>query len=242
MKYCPSDKNIAQVRKIQYDKERPVSPAFDLWMGVRGKMIKHIIWDFDGTLCDTYPPIARAMQAGLSTLGYSYSYGQILSLCKISMSHCLHTLAEQTGIPFAELDEEIDCQYASVGPDEQKPFPGVKEILQKIQSGGGKNIIITHRRSSTLHQLLEFFTLSAYFEGCITADDGFPRKPNPAAFFAALQSYRLNPGETLGIGDRALDVEAAQASGIRSAFFGNPPQGLKPDYVIHDYFEFLKKL
>lgn len=205
-------------------------------------MIKNIIWDFDGTLFDTYPPIVKAMQAGLAIRGFEYSYDKIMGLCKVSMNHCTQVLSDETGIPYDEIDAAFDSLYAEIGLEEQKPFPGVKEILEKIHADGGKNIIITHRRAATMHQLLDMFQLSPYFSGYLTGDDGFPRKPDPAVFFAALQSFQLNPAETLGIGDRALDAQAGQGAGIQTAFYGVPPQGLGCNYEIHDYFEFLKKL
>ncbi len=205
-------------------------------------MIKNIIWDFDGTLFDTYPPIARAIQQGLHQLGFEYSAEDLLALCKISMTHCIQTLADQTELTFAEIEEAFDQQYAAIALQDQRPFAGVKDVLQKISDLGGKNIIITHRGTSTLQMLLSAYQLESYFSGCITADDGFPRKPNPAAFFAALQSYQLNPAETLGIGDRELDIEAAQSAGMKTAFFGNPPLGVHADLVIGDYSKLLAEL
>jgi HAD superfamily hydrolase (TIGR01549 family) len=207
-----------------------------------GRMIKNIIWDFDGTLFDTYPPIARAVQRGLHQLGFEYSVEELLTLCKISMTHCMQTLADQTSLPFAEIEEAFDQQYVSIPLEEQQPYPGVKDVLQKVTELGGKNIIITHRGSGTLQKLLASYQLESYFSGCITADDGFPRKPNPAAFFAALQSYHLNPAETLGIGDRGLDIEAARGAGLKTAFYGLPPQGLQVDLVIDEYFLLLDQL
>jgi HAD superfamily hydrolase (TIGR01549 family) len=205
-------------------------------------MIKNIIWDFDGTLFDTYPPIARAIQRGLHLLGFEYGLEELLALCKISMTHCIQTLADQTSLPFAEIEEAFDQQYALIALEDQRPFPGVQDFLQKVLELGGKNIIITHRGSGTLEKLLAAYHLDAYFSGCITADDGFPRKPNPAAFFAALQSYHLNPAETLGIGDRALDIEAARGAGLKTAFYGLPPQDLQADLVITNYQYLLDRL
>lgn len=205
-------------------------------------MIKNIIWDFDGTLFDTYPPIARAIQQGLHQLGFEYKMDELLALCKISMTHCIQTLADQTSLPFAEIEEAFDQQYALIALEDQQPFPGVQVVLQKVLELGGKNIIITHRGSATLHKLLAAYQLDSFFMGCITADDGFPRKPNPAAFFAALQSYQLNPAETLGIGDRVLDIEAARGAGLKTAFYGLPPRDLVVDLAIDDYYLFINQL
>ena len=49
-------------------------------------MYSHYIWDFDGTLFDSYPQMTRAFQQALSDLGYSHTSNEILSHLKISVS------------------------------------------------------------------------------------------------------------------------------------------------------------
>ena len=50
-------------------------------------MYSHYIWDFDGTLFDSYPQMTRAFQQALSDLGYSHTSNEILSIW-ISVSSC----------------------------------------------------------------------------------------------------------------------------------------------------------
>lgn len=207
-----------------------------------GPVIKNILWDFDGTLFDTYPAIARAMQRSVSICGYEVPYQDVLRLCKISLSHCMRILAERSGCSFAEIEDQFDALYPQTPAEDEPPFPGVRAVLEFIVGGGGKNIIITHRGSSSLQKLLHAYQMDALFHAAITADDGFPRKPDPSAFLAVLRSYQLSPAETLGIGDRALDIEAARAAGISTAFYGSPPEDLPVDRSIDSYEHFLQTL
>jgi beta-phosphoglucomutase-like phosphatase (HAD superfamily) len=48
-------------------------------------MIQHLIWDVDGTLFDTYPAIARALQAALTDMGVAAPLDWILSLAQVTM-------------------------------------------------------------------------------------------------------------------------------------------------------------
>ncbi|MBI9051803.1 MAG: HAD-IA family hydrolase [Anaerolineaceae bacterium] len=202
-------------------------------------MIKNIFWDFDGTLFDTYPPIAKSIHLGLKQLGHHIPVEETLVLSKISLTYCLETLAEKTGSSSSDLEEVFDAQYALLTLEEQKPFPGVQQVLEKVISVGGINVIITHRGSTTMLKLLEHYGLKNYFSGWLTADDGFTRKPDPAAFFAALQSYNVNASETLGVGDRGLDVEASRAAGLQTAFYGDVPEGVQADILLKDYLKLL---
>ena len=203
-------------------------------------MIKNIFWDFDGTLFDTYPPYIKALQIAMNHLGYDVTYDEIMSLAKVSMDHCMNMLGEKyDGFNANEVDEAFDKQYELITMDEQAPFPGVEQVLQKVIDVGGKNVIITHRGRTGMLALLDYYNLKDYFSGWLNSDDGFPRKPDPAAFFAALQSFDVKASETLGIGDRKLDMDASRGAGLQTAFYGELTEDTQADYVISDYKELL---
>ena len=202
-------------------------------------MIKNIFWDFDGTLFDTYPPFIKAFHLALKEMGHDISYDETMALAKVSMDHCVNVLAERYGFKPEEVDEGFDKHYALITPDEQPPFPGVEEVLQKAVDNGGKNVIITHRGRASMLALLEHYDFEHYFSGWLNSDDGFPRKPDSAAFFAALQSFQVKASETLGVGDRKLDMDASRGAGLQTAFYGELPEDTEADFVISDYKELL---
>ncbi len=200
-------------------------------------MFRNIIWDVDGTLFDTYPPIARAVRAALNGLGHDAPLPWIEELARESLGHCNAILAAHCGLPAEALERACEEQFARLGAEESPPFPGVVELCRHICAGGGKNVIVTHRgRRSTL-ELLAVHGMAGYFAGCITRDDGYPRKPDPAAFIAALAAYELEPEETLTVGDRGIDILAGQAAGLFSCFYGAEPDGARPDLVITSFDE-----
>ncbi len=53
----------------------------------------------------------------------------------------------------------------------------------------------------------------------VTADNGFSRKPAPDSIYYLLKKYKLNPDETVMIGDRPIDIEAGLAAGVQTVFF-----------------------
>ena len=72
---------------------------------------------------------------------------------------------------------------------------------------------MTHRGPRGTAELLAASGLAGLFADCITRADGYPRKPDPAAFNAIIDRHGLARDETLAIGDREIDV----AGGARPA-------------------------
>jgi HAD superfamily hydrolase (TIGR01549 family) len=200
-------------------------------------MFRNLIWDVDGTLFDTYPGFACAFQAALADLGKAASQEWITSLARVSMDFCLTSLAERFQLDLQELERKFDQHYQQIGYLEQPAFPGVKELCESICSVGGRNVIVTHRRKVGTAGLLATHHLEKYFSGSITADDGFPRKPAPDAFEAALRDYGLECAETMAVGDRDIDVLAAQSAGIFACLFGPPMDGISADLTISNFTE-----
>jgi HAD superfamily hydrolase (TIGR01549 family) len=188
-----------------------------LWHGKT--MIKNIIWDVDGTLFDTYPAIAGAIRAALRTLGRDAAHERIMALAKESLDYCLTTLAAECLLKEEELDREFDAQYAQVTYADQPPFPGAKAVCESIVAAGGRNVIVTHRGRAGTAGLLDAHDMTPLFAGWITRDDGYPRKPDPAAFEAALRNYDLSRIETLAVGDREIDILAGKDAGLATCLF-----------------------
>ena len=202
-------------------------------------MIRHLIWDVDGTLFDTYPAIVRSFQAALRDLGAAAAYDEIMRLALISVDHCLATLSATSSLSSADLEERFAQHYQTVTPEDQPPFAGVKDVCAYIRAGGGLNLIVTHRRRTGLDKLLAAHQLTGDFADIVSHDDAFPRKPDPAAFVYLIEKHQLPRQTVLGLGDRDIDILAAQAAGVRAAFFGVNYGAAAPDFTYRDYAHLL---
>jgi phosphoglycolate phosphatase-like HAD superfamily hydrolase len=201
------------------------------------KMFRNIIWDFDGTLFDTYPYMSAAFRQALNELGADESVERITGLLKVSMRVCVATLSAEKGLDPDALSSAFERHYAGMDQAQQSPYPGVPRICRKIQERGGLNFIVTHRSRASTERLLAMYDLVPLFARCISNDDGYPWKPDPAAFNALIDEYALNREQTLAVGDRDLDVQAAQAAGLFVCRFGTDWQGVAADLTIASYDE-----
>lgn len=200
-------------------------------------MFRNIIWDVDGTLFDTYPAMARAIKAALKDLGRDSSLPWITQLARRSLSECDTVLADKYQLDKGDLERALEKHFDLITVEESPPFPGVMDLCQYIGSIKGKNVIVTHRGRRGTMELLTGHKLADFFAGCITRDDGYPRKPHPAAFEAALGMYRLQREETLTVGDRQIDIVAGRAAGLFSCFYDVEAEGVDADLIISSFDE-----
>jgi HAD superfamily hydrolase (TIGR01509 family) len=203
---------------------------------------RNAIWDFDGTLFDTYPAICRAFQQALADFDAFAPLAEIESLCRVEVSHCATELAVRFELDANEFFRAFGKHYVATPFADQPPFPGAREVCERILAIGGVNAIVTHRNAETAARLLALHGMSSLFVQVITRDDGYPRKPDPAAFFAVLQHQGLDPAETLAIGDRELDILAGRAAGLSTCLYRGASSSVAADLSVSDFAQLLDVL
>jgi phosphoglycolate phosphatase-like HAD superfamily hydrolase len=216
-----------------------------LWKSSRPseyRMIKNLLWDVDGTLFDTYPAIAGAFRAALNDLGTHADLARIQALAGESLGHCLTVLAAECHINEEALGRAFGERYDLVTFKEQPPFPGAKALCEYICSAGGKNVIVTHRSREGTAGLLAAHAMEDFFSGRITREDGYPRKPDPSSFAAALKSFGLKPEETMAVGDREIDILAGKAAGLLTCLYAGEGTPTAADLTTDDYSKLLIRI
>jgi phosphoglycolate phosphatase-like HAD superfamily hydrolase len=197
---------------------------------------RYLLWDFDGTLFDTYPPLVQAIERALADLGSSEPRAEIERLLGITLSDCVSTLAGRHGLDMALFEALIDGHYRRTMPQDMPPFPGAIRVCERLIAAGGGNYMFTHRTRQSLYRLLDAYGVAELFADCLTVEDGYPRKPDPAGLIALLEKHSLPRDEVLAVGDRDLDIVAGQGAGVRTCLFNAPPSaGVEPDYVITEF-------
>lgn len=179
-------------------------------------MIRNYLWDFDGTLFDTYPVMATAFREALHDFGHEAEYFDIYAKMKISMDVVVEHYVERFRLETAFVDRYLGILDQRI--DEIRAFPDVEETLGAIVKKGGKNFIVTHRGNTT-YTVIEHLQLRRFFVECVTRENGFARKPNPDAINYLLEKYSMKPEETIMVGDRALDILAGKNAGCMTAYF-----------------------
>jgi phosphoglycolate phosphatase-like HAD superfamily hydrolase len=202
-------------------------------------MIRHLIWDVDGTLFDTYPAIVQAFLSALKSFGQVGVPEDITPLAKESLSQCSRVLASQRALPAAAFHDRFLEEYRRLPKAIQVPFAGSTNVCEAVAHAGGINAIVTHRARSSAEALLVEHDLRSLFVEIIGGDDGFPRKPDPAAFVEILNRHSLSPDQTAAVGDRSVDMEAGKAAGVRTCLFTVDDSAAGADFRFAHYEELL---
>ncbi len=178
---------------------------------------KHFIWDFDGTLYDTYQGIVAAVARGLDEMGIPRpDQREITRLAKTTLRQaCIELAGEERA---EELHGRFFVHSKEMGLDPLRPFPGCREALQAVVDAGSDNFLYTHRNHQAV-EALERDGLSPLFRDYITAEAGFPGKPAPDALMWLCQQHDLKPEDCVVIGDRSIDLDAAKNAGIAAVLF-----------------------
>lgn len=180
-------------------------------------MFNTFIWDFDGTLFDTYPMIVQGYVLALKDYGIESSKEEVYRILK---EHSSAAIAEKYRLDFTELSKKAKKHEEKVAYV-PKSFAGTQDVLQKIVANNKKNMILTHRLSASTQKLLESEQLADLVTEIVGPENNFARKPDPEALNYLLDKYSLDPETTVMIGDRALDVDAGKNAGVQTLFFDN---------------------
>lgn len=200
-------------------------------------MIKSLIWDFDGTLFDTYPSMLSAFSLALKDYGVEEEEYNILQYMKISASTALNHYIDKY-----KLSNEFLIKFKGyeklTKPEGVIPFPGAAEVCREFASKGGQNFIMTHRGNST-YKYLKHYNMEDLFTEIVTKHHGFKRKPDPEAFLYIINEYNLGKEETIIVGDRDFEILGGKAAGIKVCLYNtnNIEITVKPDYEIKSLYE-----
>ena len=197
-------------------------------------MIRNVIWDFDGTLFNSYPFMTGALKQALEMNGCTESVDALIEKFMINERVAIEFFAHKHSIDVQKLRADYFACSAKGDLSVIKPFPGAKEALQGVIASGGRNYILTHR-NDTANTIVEINGMSHFFTEIVTADNGFKRKPDPESIFYLMDKYSMRSDETMIVGDRELEVELGRNAKVVSCFFNNGDARCTsvPDYTIN---------
>lgn len=189
--------------------------------------VRHLFWDFDGTLYNSYPQITLAFEEALRSLGLAglFSSEETLRLLKVSVYHATKAVAAQSGLDAQAVMDEFhrfqDMQGAF------PPYDGLRRCLTALKEAGYSHYLYTHRDHLAIEQLKKD-GLWPLFSDAVTRLDGFADKPAPDALIALMARNGVAPSQAAMVGDRDIDIDAGHNAGMAGILFD--PDGFYPDF------------
>ncbi|CAA6808676.1 MAG: Phosphoglycolate phosphatase (EC [uncultured Sulfurovum sp.] len=219
---------------------------------------KVIIFDLDGTLIDSSPDLALAINHMLKNIGretftldeihhWVGNGAEILVKRALSGSSKINSSIEPKEFEIA-LDIFLKF-YAKNLAVETITYPHVLSTLTQLKEQGGyKLAIVTNKPFDFVEPILNALKLKEYFEFHLGGDSLKDKKPNPAPLLYVCDKLNVTVDECIMVGDSKNDILAAKACRMQSIGltygynYGEPISKHNPDVYFSDFSEISKLL
>ena len=176
-----------------------------------------VLFDFDGTLADTAPDLAAAVNrmrveqgreplplSDLRPFSSAGARGLVHAAFGIKPDDAEYPALRET---FLEYYAERICEHT-------KLFPGIAELIAELQRRHIAWGIVTNKATRFTERLVAELKLDP---DCVACGDTTPHlKPHPAPLLHAAHQIQVSPKDCFYLGDDLRDMKAAHAAGMRA--------------------------
>jgi HAD superfamily hydrolase (TIGR01549 family) len=179
-------------------------------------MYSDLIFDFDGTLSDTYPVVTEAFLQMLAENGIHEEYDVAYARLKKSYGYAISCY--EWPFPPKEVAKELGERALALGLVKQKPIEGARELLAAAAKKGCRCFVYTHS-GPDVKGLMDKWGVSSDITFVLDNSFGFPRKPAPDALLYLIDRFGIDRKNALMVGDRDIDIEVGHNVGMDGCLF-----------------------
>ena len=206
------------------------------------KPLRVVLFDFDGTLADSYPAITASVNHVRALHHLSpLSEPEVRRHVGRGPDHLLsHT------VPGGDPDKDLAhyrAHHTMVMRAGTRLLPGVAETVAGLKEAGLLLAVCSNKPVAFTRQLLDFLGLAPLLDVVLGPEDVARPKPAPDMLRMALQQLGVTPAEALYVGDMVVDIETARGAGVAVWVMptGSNDRGTLeaagPDRVLNDLHE-----
>ena len=176
-------------------------------------MNKTILFDLDGTLTDSGEGIINCASLALEHFGITVPDRETM---RVFVGPPLEKTFREFGVPADRTNEAIQVyrsRYIPIGKFENTPYPGIRELLEKLRTQGHKLYVATSKPEPQAVDILEHFDLAKYFD-IIAGATMDKTRDHKAAVIAYLKEQAGDMASSVMVGDTSFDVTGAAEHGI----------------------------
>jgi phosphoglycolate phosphatase len=210
-----------------------------------------VLFDLDGTLIETAPEIADAVNDTLREVGRAEVTQQQVNdwighgtreLLIQALAYTGHTTADavRASPAFAGTEAVFAGHYQRRCGTRSHLYPHVRGTLEALQRAGVRTAVVTNKESRYTLAVLDAHHLTPLFDQVVSGDTYPVKKPDPTAVHSVLARYGVAPDRALFVGDSSIDVATARNAGIAvwalpyGYNMGQPIDACQPDRVVPD--------
>ncbi|GLX16104.1 phosphoglycolate phosphatase 1 [Pseudomonas straminea] len=186
-----------------------------------GELPRLVMFDLDGTLVDSVPDLATAVDRMLVELGREPAGVErvrqwVGNGARVLVRRALAGGLDHSAVGEAESDEAL-ARFLDIYADCHELitlYPGVHELLEALSTAAVELAVVTNKPERFVAPLLEQVGLGGYFRWIIGGDTLPQQKPDPAALLQVMRLAGVTAAQSLFVGDSRSDVLAARAAGV----------------------------
>ncbi|BFM17811.1 phosphoglycolate phosphatase [Maricurvus nonylphenolicus] len=218
-----------------------------------GQLPKLVLFDLDGTLVDSVPDLAAAVDYMLTEGGYEAAgpdhvrrwVGNGASmLVRRALAWAKRQSPEDLSDALVELNlEKFQLFYRDHSADQTELFVGIREGLDALKAAGIPLMMVTNKPEQFVPAILKGTGLEGYFGAWLGGNSLPEKKPHPMPLLHLVEKAGVEVADTLMIGDSRSDIEAARAAGMPVVAVsygynhGRPVSEESPDLIIDSLTE-----
>jgi len=183
-------------------------------------LARTLLLDLDGTLIDTVPDLAAALNRLMQARGLpGFTPPETAAMVGDGVAKLVQRACAARGRQADAADvDAFATDYAAHATQASRPFPGVADTLRQLAAQGWRLAVCTNKPEAPARALLRAFDLDGLI--CtVGGGDSFPvRKPDPRHMLATLSAAGGSADRAVAVGDHANDVAAATGAGLPCIF------------------------
>jgi HAD superfamily hydrolase (TIGR01509 family) len=185
----------------------------------RKSSIQGVLFDWDGTLLNSYQADSAAYLAMFEELGIAWGLEDLA----LHYSPNWYDVYRKAKLPRTHWDRADRLWRRHYIKHKPRLIAGTRRILAQLSRRHTLGLVTSGDRQRVMRQL-RGFRLKQIFATHVCSDDTRWKKPHPAPLFRALREIRLEPEQCVYVGDSPEDLEMARRAGMRAiAIIGQFP-------------------
>lgn len=211
--------------------------------------IKGCVFDLDGTLADTAPDIAAALNAALREVGQpSLPIAEVISMIGGGVPTLVERAIIRLAAPASLADLLVERMLYHYGQNHcvnSRLMVGVEGCLDTLRRRGVLMAVCTNKEQGLARKIVTALGIEPYFVETIGRTPDVPKKPDPSMLEAAMKALGCRPGSVVMVGDSDVDAATATAAGVtsvivRNGYYAADHNNLGADHLIDDMTGFLQ--
>lgn len=205
---------------------------------LKNKILQGVLFDWDGTLIDSYAADSSAYLAMFREMGIPWGLKELARHYSPNW-YRVYRAAKLPRARWDDADRVWRAQYAKHSP---RLIAGARQVLVRLGRAHHLGLVTSGDRDRVTQQL-RAFRLTRLFGARVCSGDTPEKKPHPAPLRLALRQLRLEPSTCVYVGDSPEDLQMAKSAGVRAiAVLGPFPtekrlRAARPEFLLESIRE-----